>query len=127
MTHRNLIISPVGDDSQHPTWLCAASEREFDLALIYFGGQADRYRAEADYYLAQRGFKFHLIEQMLRQLGPRLADYDFVWLPDDDISSSTRDVNRLFALVRDYRLAISQPAISAGDVSYQVVRQQPGL
>jgi hypothetical protein len=127
MTHRNLIISPVGDDSRHPSWLDAAAERQFDLALIYFGGQEDRYRADADHYLVQRGFKFHLIERMLRQLAQQLEAYDLIWLPDDDIASTTHDVNRLFAIAREYRLAISQPAISAGDTSYKVVRQQPGL
>ena len=127
MTHRNLIISPVGDDSQHPTWLNAAGERQFDLAMIYFGSQAGRYRADADHYLAQRGFKFHLIEQMLRQFGSRLDDYDYVWLPDDDIASSTHDINRLFALTREYRLAIAQPAIANGDTSYRVVRLHTGF
>jgi len=127
MTHRNLIVSPVGDDSQHSSWLDAAGERQFDLALIYFGGQPGRYRADADYYLAERGFKFHLIEQMLRQIGSRLDDYEYVWLPDDDIASATRDINRLFAVAGEYRLAIAQPAIAAGDVSYKVVRRQPGM
>lgn len=127
MTNRNLIISPVGDDSQHPTWLSAAGEQQFDLALIYFGSQPGRYQHDADCYLAQSGFKFHLIERMLVELGPRLEQYEYIWLPDDDVASTTHDVNRLFALAREYRLAIAQPAIRAGDTSYQVVRQQPGL
>src|SRR5262245_43436561 len=127
MTHRNLIVSPVGDDSQHTTWLSAPAERKFDLALVYFGKQPGRYRADADCYLAQRGFKFHLIEQMFGKLGPRLDQYDCIWLPDDDIASTTQDINRLFTVARDYCLAIAQPAIASGDVSYRVVRQQAGL
>jgi hypothetical protein len=33
----------------------------------------------------------------------------------------------LFALTREYQLAIAQPAIATGDTSYRVVRQHPGL
>ena len=38
-SERNLVISPVGDDSQHPTWLDEAARRQFDLAIIYYGSQ----------------------------------------------------------------------------------------
>ncbi len=125
--HRNLVISPVGDCSLHPTWLSDAAGRQFDLALVYFGEQPDRYRDEADYYLPQRGFKFHLFEAMLRLLGSRLDQYDSIWCPDDDLAATTADLNRMFAIVRDYGLSIAQPAVASGDVSHATVRQQPGL
>ncbi len=124
---RNLIVSPVGDQSLHPAWLSGADRRDFDLALIYFGEQADRYRGDADYYLQRRGFKFHLFDAMLTQLGSRLDEYDYIWCPDDDLDTCTSDINRLFAITRDYRLSIAQPAIASGDVSFATVRQQPGL
>ncbi len=125
--HRNLVVSPVGDASLHPTWLSESGQRRFDLGLIYFGRQPDRYRTDADHYLQQTGFKFHLVEQMLSELGSRLDDYDYIWCPDDDLASSTLDINRMFALARDYRLPIAQPAIATGDISFATVRQQPGL
>ncbi len=125
--YRNLIVSPVGNGSQHWTWLSEASCRQFDLALVYFDDQPNLYRADADHYLEQRGFKFHLIEQMLTRLGAQLDDYDYIWCPDDDLATSTRDINRMFQIARQYRLPIAQPAIASGDVSFATVRQQPGL
>lgn len=125
--HRNLVLSPVGDESLHPTWLSAPDERQFDLGLIYFGSQGDRYRDEAEYYLRQRGFKFHLLDALMTQMGPRLAEYDYIWCPDDDLASNTADVNRMFSIAREFRLAISQPAVAEGEVSHATVRQQPGL
>ena len=64
---------------------------------------------------------------MLDELGHRLESYDFVWLPDDDIATTTDDVNRLFEIARQHRLPIAQPAIARGDVSYQSLRVQPNL
>jgi hypothetical protein len=126
-TRRNLVIATVGDDSQHPSWLAQRDDRSFDVALVYYGGQTNRYRGESDYYSERRGFKFPLISQMLDELGSELDRFDYVWLPDDDIRAATGDVNRLFQIARDYRLAIAQPGIESGDVSYRALRQQPNL
>ena len=64
---------------------------------------------------------------MLSELGSRLNDYDYIWLPDDDLAARTADINRLFSIARDYGLSLAQPAIASGEISHQIVRQQPGL
>ena len=124
---RNLVISPVCDDSLHRTWLSESAERQFDLALIYFGDRSGQYREDSDYYLEQHGFKFHLIDAMFRKLGARLDEYDYIWCPDDDVATTTLDINQLFSIIRRYRLSIAQPAIASGEVSYRTVQSQPGL
>jgi hypothetical protein len=124
---RDLVIAAVGDDSQHPSWLAQPNERSFDVALVYYGKQKDRYLGEADYYSERHGFKYPLISQMLGELGSKLDRFAYVWLPDDDIRATTGDVNRLFQIARDYRLAIAQPGIDSGDVSYRALRRDPKL
>ena len=64
---------------------------------------------------------------MLGQLGSRLDDYGYIWLPDDDLAAKTADINRMFSIARTYGLALAQPAIARGEVSHQIVRQQAGL
>jgi hypothetical protein len=126
-THRNLVISAVGNASQHNSWLGSSSARTFDLALIYYGEQPGAFRADADIYVERKGFKFPLIADLLEQLGHRICDYDCVWLPDDDIATTAGDIDRLFEIVRQYQLSIAQPAIATGDVSYQSLRPRLNL
>jgi hypothetical protein len=124
---RNLVIAAVGNSSQHNSWLPDSSARTFDLALIYYGDQSGTFRSGADIYVERKGFKFPLIADLCDELGQVLDNYDFVWLPDDDIATITADINRLFEIARQYQLPIAQPAIATGDVSYQSMRVQPNL
>jgi hypothetical protein len=123
---KNLIIAAVGDESVHPGWL-AGGERSFDLALIYFGDQPGRYADQADYYVAGKGIKFALLHDALTsEWASTLFRYERFWLPDDDIAASTGQINHLFQLAEEYRLAICQPAIGRGDVSFEALRAAPG-
>jgi hypothetical protein len=119
-----LILTTVGDESVHATWL-AGAERSFDVGLIYFGDQAAKWAADADYYFERKGIKYRLLHEAARALGPALAHYDYVWMPDDDIAADTACVNRLFALAAEHRLAVCQPAIGQGDVSFKSLRANP--
>jgi len=123
---KNLIIAAVGDESVHPGWL-AGDDRSFDLALLYFGDQPGRYAHHAEHYMAKKGIKFALLHDVLTGEWARLlARYERVWLPDDDIAASPGQINHLFQLSEQYRLAICQPAIGRGDVSFEALRAAPG-
>jgi hypothetical protein len=56
-----------------------------------------------------------------------LRQYANIWCPDNDILSSTHDVNRLFTTFDQYRLQLAQPAIAAGEVSYRALRRRRGV
>jgi hypothetical protein len=123
---KNLIIAVVGDDSVHPRWL-AGGDRSFDLALIYFGDQPGRYANQSEHYLARQGIKFSLLHDVLTSDWSDLVDrYDRIWLPDDDIAASIGQINHLFQLAEEYQLAICQPAIGRGDVSFEALRAASG-
>lgn len=130
MTHsprRNLVISPIGDQSMHGSWLADRPARTFDVLLVHYGKQQNYGRSDADYYLSRRGFKWELIDFAARELREVFDEYDFVWCPDCDIRATTDDVNRLFAVCADYRLQLAQPAIAQGEVTYQFLRPRPGV
>lgn len=124
-SHRNLVISPVGDNSKHPTWLKGAQPRNFDLFLIYFGDNPAYDFSGAEYTLRRKGFKFTLLDYALSEFESTIAQYDRIWLPDDDIAADADCINRLFRLFAQHRLQLAQPAISAGEVSYESLRQAP--
>lgn len=123
----NLVLAVVGDESVHRTWLAGDEPRQFDLALVYFGDKPGRYAADADHYLERRGIKFELLHGLLaHEWRHLLADYDRIWIPDDDVAGDLATVNRLFRIAAEQKLAVCQPAIGQGDVSFQTLRAQPG-
>jgi hypothetical protein len=123
---KNLVLSIVGDNSFHPTWLAGGEPRSFDLCLIYYGDVPQRFATDAEVYLQRKGVKFALIHDLAqRELADMLFRYERVWLPDDDIAADVERVNRLFELAEKHRLAICQPAIDRGDVTFRTLRAQP--
>ncbi len=124
---RNLIISPIGDTSVHASWLSQPELRSFDLFLIYYGQREDFGRAEATHYLRRKGFKWELIDHVCREHADLLDRYENIWCPDNDIRVDTRGANQLFELFERYSLKLAQPAIAAGEVSYETLRQRPAV
>lgn len=124
---RNLIVSPIGDESMHGSWLADRPKRTFDVLLIHYGKVEHYGRSDADYYLASKGFKWELTDFALREFRNVVEQYDYVWCPDCDIRATTEQVNRLFAVVREQRLQLAQPAIAAGEITYQFLRPRPGI
>jgi hypothetical protein len=127
-THaRNLIISTIGDKSLHASWLSRSAGCTYDLLLIYYGDQPGFGAADATRYLAHKGMKWELLTYALSTLSDFVARYANVWLPDDDIRVGPDQIDRLFALFEKYQLQMAQPAIAAGEVSYKLFRQRPGI
>lgn len=125
---KNLVLAVVGDSSVHTTWLTGNSPRSFDLCLIYYGDAPNRFAPDADFYFEGKGIKFALTHELAQNgLADILFRYNQVWMPDDDIAADTIQINQLFDLAAQYRLAICQPAIGRGDVTYRGLRAQPGF
>jgi hypothetical protein len=125
MSSRNLIISAVGDSSLHKEWI--SGEPDFDLVLIYYGDNDEifsDYTKDTPVCIRQKGQKFPLTGAFLHHNLSMMARYEYVWLPDDDISISTDCLNRLFSLAGQYDLSICQPSVAAVDdqVSHAITR-----
>lgn len=103
----NLVIGAVGDRSLHRYWL--GDDADYDVYLIYFG-DGEGYAGETKYHKKAKGFKYHLIKDVLDE-NPWIYDYKYVFLPDDDIYVTPVSVNRLFAMMADYNLELAQPSI----------------
>ena len=46
---RNLVISPIGGESVHRSWLDRPAERSFDLCLLHYGRETGFGKADADF------------------------------------------------------------------------------
>lgn len=118
----NLIISPVGDNSLHNSWI--SEKKNFDLILIYYGDSEDiaqSYTSHSPYVYMAKGEKYHLLKSFIQNNIEFISKYEYIWLPDDDVAIPSEDINKLFNIVKEYNLSISQPSMD-GYVSHEIVK-----
>lgn len=106
VARKNLVIAVVGDNSHHKSWF--NSKRNYDICLIYYGKEKDKYKDDATYYFQQEGYKWQLIYQFIEQL----PKYEYIWCPDDDIDIN--NINELFEITKNYHLNLAQPSLTIG-------------
>jgi len=112
MNKKYLVISSVGDESCHKEWVLG--DAEFDLFLIYYGSNDfifNSYKNDAIMVINKKGEKLDLVKNLINENQDFIFGYDYIWLPDDDISISTEDINRLFTLSDSYNLKLSQASV----------------
>ena len=109
MHRKNLVILRAGDESLHSRWL--EGERNWDLCISSY---TEKYRGtrEAEYNHHKVGGKWSVIYEVLNSGLFDLDDYDFFWLPDDDIDTGTDSINRLFDLAAEFGMDLCQPALT---------------
>ncbi|MCM2291806.1 hypothetical protein NAC44_05630 [Allorhizobium sp. BGMRC 0089] len=111
----NLVIVRAGKNSLHESWIAPSdTDRDFDLVVSYFDEDAYNAHQEQDRVEAffKVGGKWDGLYATLEWLGSRLDDYAYVWLPDDDIATDAKTINRLFALMRTHDMAVAQPSLT---------------
>lgn len=106
-----LIIARVGDNSLHPEWLKEKSPN-FDIFLSYFGDELNKYREQATYYEQVKGGKWPEIARIVNDNSDIMAKYDAIWMPDDDLLISTKEINRMFNFFNALELDLAQPSLS---------------
>jgi Protein of unknown function (DUF707) len=129
---RFLVVLRAGDTSFHSGWLKGASpeSRSWDLHLSYFGDRSDPFSDRPpDVTMSfEKGAKAAGTVACLNKLGERVATYDWVWLPDDDLKADLPTLNRFFDIVMEYDLDLAQPALGAGSYpSHEITLQRPHM
>lgn len=110
MSNRMLAVVRCGDTSLHTTW--STADRKFDVAVSYFGGDGGRSFSEARFVHRRKGGKWDGLFHFFKEFPQVLDEYDYFWLPDDDVASSAADVNRFFEIALEYGLDLCQPTLS---------------
>jgi hypothetical protein len=109
---RNLVIVRAGNSSLHPEWLKGEAPRNWDLVINYFGDDPDKYREPDVVRIDSKGPKWPALHDLIQAHSEFMTNYDYIWLPDDDLLASKADINRLFELMQSYRLEVAQPALT---------------
>ena len=102
-----LVISTIGQDSLHQFY--CSDNREFDVMLVAYDRDAyDKFQGDGDLLVYKQGRKFELIHHYLKD---KELNYDYYLFLDDDILTTAEDLNKFFAICRQYQTKISHPAV----------------
>jgi hypothetical protein len=107
---RSLVVARVGRKSLHRTWIDQGRERNWDLYLCPFqdiGPQDDLDCVTGE---IMPGPKWTGLRQLLNGWDG-WRDYDYVWLPDDDIFAGQDTISAMFDAGRALGLDLFAPAL----------------
>jgi glycosyltransferase involved in cell wall biosynthesis len=114
---RYCVISAVGKDSLHKEWLKGKEKPEFDLHLIVYDNSFNTFYNDTDFISCKRGYKLKLVYDYLKN-HPEYMEYNYFFIPDDDIQSNTDNINLMFHYMEQYHLEIAQPGLSQSYYTY---------
>jgi len=120
---KNLIISPTGNSSLVGEWV--KGDTNFDLVLLCYDVEntlnISTFLQYTPYIFSGKGEKWHLIKSFIQDNLDFISQYSYIWCPDDDVSISPDNINKLFKLANIYDLWICQPSM-IGYVSHEITR-----
>jgi len=123
---RNLVVVRAGPSSLHPNWLLPAEERNWDLVVNYFGDDHDQFREPGMTRIDSKGPKWPALHELFSGSTLVWEDYQYVWLPDDDLLTHGQDINRFFEIVSRHSLDLAQPSLTwESHVSHLVTVNNP--
>lgn len=116
MKKRYCVISVVGSDSLHRQWI--KDGKDFDLHLIVYDNSYYEYKKDTAFICSMKGYKLKLVYRYFIQHPNYLEQYEYIFIPDDDILIDGPNINHLFTLMKKYQLQIAQPALSCSYSTY---------
>lgn len=125
---RNLVVLRGNETSLHHQWRrdMVDEDRNWDLLVSFYGDPALFDAPDfAEYRILQpKKRKFAPIHDLFHEGSPLWA-YDHIFFPDDDLMMTWRDVNEMFAICRDYKLQLAQPALDqSGFITHPITGRQ---
>jgi hypothetical protein len=125
--NKNLVIVRAGDKSLHLNWLAhLGQDQNWDLALSYFDSQDNPFPNSYKFLHKFKGSKWQGIDDFIKNYGSELSQYNYFWMPDDDLFTDSKNINKFFELVSNLDYDISQPALTLSSyVSHVITLQRP--
>jgi hypothetical protein len=107
---KSLVLARVGRNSLHRLWLDAGKPRSWDLHLCPFQELPSQEGLDLVQHEVIPGPKWTGLRELMRRWSG-WRDYDFVWLPDDDILASQDTIEAMFEAARALRFDLFAPAL----------------
>lgn len=110
VTRKNLVLARVGRNSLHPDWLDGAGDRNWDLRLVPFQEMPSQQGLDLVLGDVIPGPKWSGLRELLKTWDG-WREYDYVWMPDDDIAASGNTISQVFDVARGVGLDLFAPAL----------------
>lgn len=130
--HRNLVFTSAGDRSElDSNWIDPG--QEFDLFVVYYGDDDDRYaryRERAHWITRRKGSKYQNFHHFFHANPEIVARYRRFFILDDDLffDGGAMAINRMFAVSKRQGLDICGPSFTTdGKVSHDINAHRPGV
>ena len=107
---KNLVLARVGATSLHSCWIDRGKPRDWDLFLVPYQELPDQSGVDCTVGDVIPGPKWTGLRQLLNDWDG-WRQYDYVWLPDDDIYANQETVSRIFEVARALGLDLFAPAL----------------
>ena len=107
---KHLVIARTGSCSLHHEWLLGSESRNWDLHLAPYE-PLGRQPADVEVQEVIPGPKWSGLDELLN-LWDGWREYEYVWLPDDDIRATSATINRLFEAARLAEFELFAPALT---------------
>ena len=125
-TKQALVVIRCGDASLHPEYV--NQNAEFDVVLSYFGNQLPYDLTHVQYVHYCKGSKWEGLNAFFQTNPSIWQAYDYIWLPDDDLSADVDTINQFLHIARQEQFDLAQPALTHNSYwSFLITRQVQGL
>lgn len=125
---KNLLFTSAGDNTEFYKYWCD-SNRNYDIFLIYYKNDDkifESYKKYVDIALKRKGYKYPNFRFFYNKYKQLILKYDNVFILDDDIIISTKDINEMFTISKKYDLWVCQPSFDKnGQNSHSINVHQP--
>ncbi|WP_114748979.1 DUF707 domain-containing protein [Pleomorphovibrio marinus] len=110
--NNNLLITTIGRKGVENLKLWYSSSKKYDIIiLIYDGKDNPYYNINSNYYKLIEGFKYPLIYNLFKENKELLINYDYFFLPDEDVKITSNEINKIFKFVKKMNISLCQPSL----------------
>ena len=121
-----LVVIRCGDASLHPEYVNQYAD--FDVVLSYFGNDLPYDLTHIQYVHYCKGSKWEGLSAFFQANPSIWQAYDYIWLPDDDLSSDVANINQFLQIAAQERFDLAQPGLTHNSYwSFLITRQVKGL
>lgn len=121
-----LVVLRCGDASLHPEYVNQYAD--FDVVLSYFGNDLPYDLTHIQYVHYCKGSKWEGLSAFFQANPSIWQAYDYIWLPDDDLSSDVANINQFLQIAAQERFDLAQPGLTHNSYwSFLITRQVKGL
>lgn len=107
---KNLVVARVGANSLHRSWIDPGQPRDFDLYLCPFQDVARTGDLDIIHGETMPGPKWTGLRTLLNGWDG-WKDYEYIWLPDDDLFATQSTISAMFKAAGDLSLQLFAPGL----------------